>query len=184
MTLFDYIPITMLNDFLYCPYSIYLRNIYHDTDDDIYKATPQVRGTYAHKDIDNGTFTDAEPCITAINVASHEYGIMGTIDILYTESHHLVERKYQLNKVYQGHTFQMWGQYVCLLEMGYTISKLSIHSQSDNVFHSIPLPTQTDLETFRDFINRIRKTDITNCHTDNPAKCQGCIYSPLCPYCI
>jgi len=182
MTLYDYIPITMLNDFLFCPYSVYLRNIYHDADDDIYKAVPQVRGSYAHKDIDSGTFQDSEPCITGIPVASHEYGIMGVIDILYTESHHLVERKYKLSKIYQGHIYQLWGQYVCLSEMGYQIQRLSIHSQSDNATHEIPLPSPTDLATFKGFINTITHTDIANTHTDNAAQCQGCIYSPLCPF--
>ena len=28
----DYISISMLNDFIFCPYSIYLHNMYMDTD--------------------------------------------------------------------------------------------------------------------------------------------------------
>ncbi len=31
----DYISISTLNDFIFCPYSIYLHNVYMDTDTDI-----------------------------------------------------------------------------------------------------------------------------------------------------
>lgn len=48
----DYIPLSTLNDFIFCPYSIYLHNVYMETADDIYKATPQTKGTIAHQGVD------------------------------------------------------------------------------------------------------------------------------------
>lgn len=39
----DYIPISTLNDFIFCPYSIYLHNIYMDMDDSMYHALPKQR---------------------------------------------------------------------------------------------------------------------------------------------
>lgn len=42
----DYIPISTLNDFIFCPYSIYLHNVYMDTDEGLYHATPQTRGRF------------------------------------------------------------------------------------------------------------------------------------------
>ena len=51
----DYISISTLNDFIFCPYSIYLHNVYMDTDTDVslYHAIPQTRGRIAHESVDN-----------------------------------------------------------------------------------------------------------------------------------
>lgn len=48
----DYIAISTLNDFIFCPYSIYLHNVYMDMDEGLYHATPQTRGKIAHQSID------------------------------------------------------------------------------------------------------------------------------------
>ena len=42
----DYISISTLNDFIFCPYSIYLHNVYMGGDEDIVHATPQTQGKY------------------------------------------------------------------------------------------------------------------------------------------
>ena len=41
----EYIPLSTLNDFIFCPYSIYLHSVYMESDEDLYKATPQIKGT-------------------------------------------------------------------------------------------------------------------------------------------
>ena len=48
----DYISISTLNDFIFCPYSIYLHNVYMESDEGLYHATPQTRGRIAHETID------------------------------------------------------------------------------------------------------------------------------------
>jgi len=40
----DYIAISTLNDFIFCPYSIYLHNVYMETEEGVYHAVPQTRG--------------------------------------------------------------------------------------------------------------------------------------------
>jgi hypothetical protein len=45
----EYIPLSMLNDFVFCPYSIYLHNVYMEADEDLFKAPPQIKGTIAHQ---------------------------------------------------------------------------------------------------------------------------------------
>lgn len=45
----DHIPISWLNDYVFCPYSIYLHNVYMSTDEGLYHALPQVRGKAAIK---------------------------------------------------------------------------------------------------------------------------------------
>ena len=49
----DYISISTLNDFYFCPYSIFLHNVYMETDESFYHAAPQVRGRLAHEAVDN-----------------------------------------------------------------------------------------------------------------------------------
>ena len=46
------IRISHLNDFLFCPYSIYLHNIYDAIDDHQYHDVPQIKGRMAHINID------------------------------------------------------------------------------------------------------------------------------------
>lgn len=48
----NYISISTLNDFIFCPYSIYLHNVYMESDEGLYHATPQTRGRNAHETID------------------------------------------------------------------------------------------------------------------------------------
>ena len=54
----DYISIALLNDFIFCPYSIYLHNVYMEEDETLYKATPQIRGTIAHEGIEDGEYIE------------------------------------------------------------------------------------------------------------------------------
>lgn len=62
----DYIAISTLNDFIFCPYSIYLHNVYMETDEMVYHATPQTRGRSAHETVDRKTastgLTTYSPC--------------------------------------------------------------------------------------------------------------------------
>ena len=48
----DYIPLSTLNDFIFCPYSIYLHSVYMESDGDLYKASPQTKGTLVHQGVD------------------------------------------------------------------------------------------------------------------------------------
>ena len=48
----DYISISTLNDFIFCPYSIYLHNVYMGGDEELVHATPQAKGKAAHAAID------------------------------------------------------------------------------------------------------------------------------------
>lgn len=45
----DTIPISSLNDFLFCPYPLYLHMVYRDTEEEAAKAVPQKAGTFAHE---------------------------------------------------------------------------------------------------------------------------------------
>ena len=70
----DYISLSTLNDFIFCPYSIYLHNVYMETADDMYKAVPQIEGKLSHQGVDNKTGTS----IVSSNFVSADFRKMRT----------------------------------------------------------------------------------------------------------
>ena len=44
-----YLPISYLNDFIFCPYSIYLHQVFDEGEDETFSAQPQQKGETAHK---------------------------------------------------------------------------------------------------------------------------------------
>ena len=56
----DYIAISLLNDFIFCPYSIYLHNVYMESDESQYHAAPQTMGRIAHKTVDEKKTTNGK----------------------------------------------------------------------------------------------------------------------------
>ena len=89
----DFIPISLLNDFIFCPYSIYLHNVYVDTDTDMYHALPQIAGKNAHRAVDNKHTSTKATILEAMNIVSHQYQIFGKIDTFHCETGTLSERK-------------------------------------------------------------------------------------------
>lgn len=69
----DYIPLSTLNDFISCPYSIYLHNVYMETADDIYKATPQTKGTIAYQGVDKKKSSTRKSDIMSLPVYINPY---------------------------------------------------------------------------------------------------------------
>ena len=108
----NYIPIAQLNDFIFCPYSIYLHNIYKDCDDLVYKATPQLNGSMFHSSIDKKLTYHNNDLIYSLSVCSVQYRIYGRIDADRLSTNTLVERKYRLSQIYQGQIYQLWAQYL------------------------------------------------------------------------
>lgn len=128
----DYISISTLNDFIFCPYSIYLHNVYMETDEGLYHATPQTRGRIAHETIDSKKASNRADNLQSLSVMSEEYGMMGKIDIYKGKEQKLIERKYQLKNIYQGQIYQLWGQYLCMKEMGYDVKAIAFYEISTN----------------------------------------------------
>lgn len=94
----DYISISTLNDFIFCPYSIYLHNVYMETDEGLYHATPQTRGRIAHETIDKKKASNRADDLQALPVISEKYRLIGKIDIYKGKEKKLVERKYNLKQ--------------------------------------------------------------------------------------
>ena len=92
----DYISISTLNDFIFCPYSIYLHNVYMETDEGLYHATPQTRGKIAHETIDTKKASNRAGDLLSLPILSEKYKLMGKIDLYRSKDKKLIERKYQL----------------------------------------------------------------------------------------
>lgn len=177
----DYIAISTLNDFIFCPYSIYLHNVYMETDEMMYHATPQTRGKASHYTIDHKTASHRADDLLSLPVYSDVYGLMGKIDVYRGKEKLLIERKYQLKQIFQGQIYQLWAQMLCLQEMGYEVQSLAFYEISTNKKLPVALPTAQDLLLFQAFLQRFRNFDpAVTPFTLNPNKCHHCIYSNLC----
>src|SRR5690554_6481952 len=175
-----FIPISQLNDFTFCPYSIYLHNVYMDTDEILYHAAPQVKGKKAHTAIDNKTSSSKKTNLISLPIFSEDLGLVGRVDCFKKEEQFLIERKYNLKKIYKGHFYQLWAQYFCLIEMGYKISQLAFYEISSNTMMYQNLPQENEKQELKMFIQKMRNFDPLNEFPINENKCVHCIYSPLC----
>ena len=92
----DPISIAWLNDYIFCPYSIYLHNVYMESDEDVYKATPQLKGTLAHRRVDAKTTSTHQEDFMGLTVYSDALGVTGKIDIYKKDQAMLVEWKNNL----------------------------------------------------------------------------------------
>ena len=176
----DYILLSELNDFIFCPRSIYWHHIYGRYDKSLYHTTDQTLGTLAHRAIDQKKYSSRKTILQGIPIISHEYGIQGKIDLYDTKTGILTERKRLVKKIYKGYEWQLYGQYFCLSEMGYIVTGLKIHSIADNKSYPIALPNYQEERDFRAMIERFRQYRLDGRFTPNPSKCQRCIYSTLC----
>ena len=140
----DYISISTLNDFIFCPYSIYLHNVYMDTDEILYHAKPQTRGKIAHETVDNKTASNRKDDLLSLPVYSGQYKLMGKVDVYRKREKLLIERKYQMKQIFQGQIYQLWAQYFCLLEMGYEVERMAFYETSTNKMIPVALPNSEE----------------------------------------
>lgn len=176
----NYIALSTLNDYIFCPYSIYLHNIYMEADEGLYHATPQTQGRIAHDAIDHKRSSTRKHDLMALAVKSDKLGIIGKIDIYKGDEHHLIERKYQLKQIFRGQQYQLWGEYFCMKEMGYEVDKISFYEISTNTIIPQPIPGDDEFNELSHFVEQFKVYNPADPITTNPNKCSHCIYNPLC----
>lgn len=178
----DLIKLSQLNDFIFCPASIYFHNLYGNQEKYLYQTNSQVNGSDAHKTIDESYYSTKSSIITALDVYSEKYRIAGKIDVFDTEKKQLTERKKKVKTIYDGYVFQLYGQYFAIKEMGYDVEKIRIYSMDDNKIYNIPLPEE-NYEMFGRFealLDEMRSFDMDKFEQTNISKCDNCIYEPAC----
>jgi CRISPR-associated exonuclease Cas4 len=180
-----FLPISFLNDFIFCPKSIYFHNLYGGYEKEVYHDLPQKNGNMNHKTIDEKTYSSRKTMIQAMDIYSAKYGLCGKIDLYDTETKTLIERKTKISVIYDGYRYQIYAQYFCLTEMGYPVEKLFLHSLKDNTRYPIPLPSPAEITEFETLLDKINRFDVFDPNfTQNPEKCQKCIYRELCDFCF
>lgn len=177
------IQISKLNDFIFCPNSIYLHSIYESFSDAVYKQKPQIVGSIKHENIDKGYYSSSKRFLQGIPVYSEKYNLVGKIDIYDTELKILVDRKYKVKQIFDGYKYQLYAQYFGMIERGYEVKNLFVHSLSDNKRYEIGLPSKKDLKKFEKIMQKIWEFYADGEIEDvNSSKCKNCIYNTLCHY--
>lgn len=180
--MYSEILITQLNDFIFCPASIYFHMLYGETERILYQSDSQINGTHAHKAIDNNTYSTKKDILQGIDVYCEEFGLAGKIDIYDKEKGTLIERKRTVKKIYDGYVFQVYAQCLALREMGYIVKQITIHSITDNKNYPIELPEQNQdmFEKFKKTIQEMHEFKMETFVQTCPEKCKNCIYEPAC----
>lgn len=177
----DYIALSTLNDFIFCPYSIYMHSVYRESDEEIYKATPQTKGTIAHRGVDSKNGSTRRADIMSLPVYCDELGISGKIDVYKQDRRMLIERKNNLKQIFRGQIYQLWGQYFCMKEMGYDVERLAFYEISTNKMIDVDMPGEAGKRELESFIERFKHYNpATSAFKINPNKCAHCIYCNLC----
>jgi CRISPR-associated protein Cas4 len=177
----SYIQISQLNDFVFCPKSIYFHNLYGRYTQSLYHAPAQTVGKIKHERIDTQKYSSAKKYLQGLEVFSEKYNLCGKIDLFDTEAGALIERKNKIKQIYDGYRYQLYGQYFCLQEMGYEVKALFLHSLTDNKRYELVVPDEKIVKEFEGLIAAFHAFDLTQKNfKQNPAKCAGCIYRELC----
>lgn len=176
------ILISYLNDFIFCPISIYFHQLYGDQAEITYQKKDQILGIDAHNSIDNQTYSSSKKILQGIDCYCEKYNLVGKIDLYDIEKKVLTERKRTIKNVFDGYIFQLYAQYFSLKEMGYDCKTIRLYSFTDNKIYQQQLPEHNKemLMKFEALVKEIRECNIDNYIQTNQRKCQYCIYAPAC----
>lgn len=177
------ITFTTLNDFVFCPASIYFHGLYEGVNDLLFTGEKQLKGKAAHKKIDDDEWTQSD-VLCSLTVYSSTYGLMGKIDKYSPKSKELVETKRTISTIYDGYIFQIYAQYFAMKESGYDVRKLTLYSKTDNKKYDISLPADDPemLAKFEKNLQDLRDFDLSSFQPTNLEKCKNCIYSNACAW--
>ena len=178
------LSISHLNDFIFCPVSIYFHLLEDEEERVLYQDTPQLNGTAAHSHSDDGTYSTEKTMLQGINVYCERYDLFGKIDTFDSKRGILTERKKRIKTVYDGYVFQLYAQYFALSDMGYDVRELRLYSMDDNKVYRIESPEENVemLEKFERLLKDIRLFSFDGFRQQNISKCERCIYEPLCGF--
>lgn len=77
----SFVLLSELNDFVFCPRSIYWHHIYASYDTSAYHTVDQTRGNLSHRTIDERKYSSRKTVLQGISVFSEDMKIMGKIDL-------------------------------------------------------------------------------------------------------
>ena len=176
----SYLPITYLNDFVFCPRSIYFHQRFAPYSQSLYHNKEQTVGKIRHETIEEKRYSTSKNNLQNIDIYSAKYRLCGKIDVYNLDSKKLVERKYHIKQIYDGYRYQVYAHYFCLQEMGYEVSSIFLHSLKDNKRYQIQIPDEGDKEEFEKLLNEIYTYRVEASFQQSIKKCRQCVYHTLC----
>lgn len=182
-TMENYMPISYINDFIFCPRSIYNHQMYQNRDEILYQGEKQTEGKAAHQKIDQKEYSDKKNILQNFEVYSSHYQLFGKIDVYDIDKGLLTERKNNIKNIYDGFVFQLYAQYFGLIEMGYKVERMALYDFSKNKMYPIDLPIDNlvMLQKFETTLEAIRRFSLLKKgFVANKQKCEKCIYNLLC----
>lgn len=188
----SYIKLTNLNDFIYCPKSIFYHTLYESYNSNLFHKKTQIEWKIIHETIDNKKYSSRKDILQGLEVYNDFYKIAGKIDIFNIKTWELIERKTQIfkdenwkEKIYRWQKYQIWWQMFCLEEMWYEIKTLWIYSVKDNKKYRIFKTSKKEIIWFENVLEKYKKFDLFQKYwKQNIKKCKECIYNELCDYYI
>lgn len=176
------ILISHLNDFIFCPISIYFHQIYGDINQVSFQSTKQIEGTNVHNTVDCRRYSSDKSILQGVDVYSEKYNLIGKIDVFDLKRGELRERKKHITKIYDGYIFQVYAQVLALREMGYTVNKAFIYDFDKNKNYQINLPENDKImfNKFKKLLIDIENFKINDFKPIIKEKCCQCIYEDLC----
>lgn len=180
-----YLPISFLNDFIFCPRSIYFHQLYGSYHHLHYQQKPQITGKAAHATIDEKTYSTRKNILQGIELYCDKYKLCGKLDVFDADTGKLTERKREIKVIYDGYVFQVYAHCHALTEMGYEVKSIVLHDIVHNKNYPIALPPDNPemQQKFEKLISDINAFDMQRTEfTPLEAKCRKCIYSNLCDY--
>lgn len=175
------IPFSLLNDFIFCPFSIYFHNIYKSYNKLIFQDIKQVKGSNVHQNIDKKLYKK-KSWIENLPLFSEKFLVYGFADLYNFEKGILLERKLIIknNKLFFGQRMQLIAQAACLNERNLLLNEIKVFSKEDNKIYLINLPTDKDYYELNKLIDRIINFNFNSEENINPRKCLNCIYKNWC----
>lgn len=173
------IQISKINDFTFCPHTLYLHTAYEDFSTALFHDVPQIRGKAVHEPIDQKIYSSRKTILQGIPVYSEEYQLIGKIDLFDTATGELIERKFKVKQIFPGYKYQLYAQMLCLQEAGHEVKSLKIHSLSDNKRYPIPLPNKEELEIFLNVLKEMINYNPEKHINHECPKCSMSIYKDL-----
>lgn len=176
---------TQLNDFIFCPRSLYYSGIYKNTGSvELYHQAPQLNGKAAHAAVDEARYSTRKDVLQGVTVYCEKYRLVGRIDTFDISSGELTERKNSITAVYDGFRYQLFGQYFALTEMGHEVKSMRLYSLKDNIVYPVSIPDARQVEDFERVLRAMVDWTPDRGFATNPKKCGACIYSALCDCCL
>lgn len=174
-----YIAISTINDFLYCPRSLYMHIALGEITPSSFHDTPQTKGNEMHASIDEKRYSNKKNILQGVNIYSEELKVQGKLDIFDTSTGELIERKARLKNIFEGQIMQLYSEYYCLIEMGYKPKTIAFYSMEDNKKYFITMPTEKDKQRLKEIINKMQNYTYDKLLKHHCDHCDNNIYSPL-----